>query len=695
MADSRVWLEENQREWDANDLDHLRALEEAKDLLQQWRENTKDEELGHKIRFHLKCLEKVLYINNRSSIDETNSSSSTAEEVVTESKQLLLELEDLSNEHALVPQHIIDSGADQSRAQSSLEELKNEISYMRLTVQLKLRAAIRALQEQEQGGTASFYQGVDEEEAFALCSAFKSIKRKVHSFAHLLELQSTMQEYIDKMKKKDKGKDPASSSSEEPSAEEVARQTAAMHAATMAVEMQHTLAVIRGELFELLGQPEDFVDDRTSMSEDEQDRNVKWLQQYGKPAQLQEEIGLIQHALLWGRKKKKKKGKFASNPKRERRLSNVTAPTPFHNESVLQYNYRVVEEKLNQLAGELHVPCLDVMLCRKYFLDDQSEENLIRLTEYVGILVDMRDGILELLKAVTQREEILYQLQKLSKVVEKGNFNRIDMQTSVFQWLFGLQQITLTVVEGIASWRKYLTRPFPFEWQGMNYLLKLHNDCRALDCGWLKTILPLKLTNFPLCSNLQSLSLFAPPDDLQSSSMAKQQTPNVDPAFTKRLKMAETIVRDEVQVQTSLVKELDALVDGRRFLPLVHCADIIPNCYTGIKLSDNVYKSWGPKLRKAIQQSEQGLTAMQKHADQIVEAGEKVPADRSASATPTGERIEREPSVVEQVRNSTPPPATGPPTKTLQADAPADSAPAAPLGAPASHQPTPIAADCP
>ena len=80
----------------------------------------------------------------------------------------------------------------------------------------------------------------------------------------------------------------------------------------------------------------------------------------------------------------------------------------------------------------------------------------------------------------------------------------------MLQLLYSLQRITLRIVEAIQQWRSRLTRPYAFEWRGINYIFKIIKDCQFIDTCDLNAILPLQLSTYPLCSNLSSLSLFGP-----------------------------------------------------------------------------------------------------------------------------------------------------------------------------------------
>ena len=74
---------------------------------------------------------------------------------------------------------------------------------------------------------------------------------------------------------------------------------------------------------------------------------------------------------------------------------------------------------------------------------------------------------LEVIKAIIAREKCLTELQEsvcaLSVAALKEKLTEIRIQTVV-------------VVETISAWRKRFVRPYPFNWEGLNYILRIPTD---------------------------------------------------------------------------------------------------------------------------------------------------------------------------------------------------------------------------
>ena len=84
-----------------------------------------------------------------------------------------------------------------------------------------------------------------------------------------------------------------------------------------------------------------------------------------------------------------------------------------------------------------------------------------------------------MLKTILLREGYLHRIEEVSMSKEA--------QTSVPQALPDLLDLmriaTVEVVEAIGKWRQAQARPLPFDWNGINYLLKLPSDMDFLgDC---------------------------------------------------------------------------------------------------------------------------------------------------------------------------------------------------------------------
>jgi hypothetical protein len=284
--------------------------------------------------------------------------------------------------------------------------------------------------------------------------------------------------------------------------------------------------------------------------------------------------------------------------------------------------YRIAEKRFYGLVSDVHLPQLDAQLFTKYFLKQKSPQRLDSLKDIVEKLEAHKLATLRILKAIQERESIMQSILATADAFGRRNITTLDAQTTVLQQLYRHQQITLSIIEGIFAWRNGLTRPYPFQYKGRNYLRKIVEDCEFLDSCQLKTILPLRVAQFPLCSNISALKMFhdkkgkggdaidgrsgklspvrspgKSPRKSQQRTPASQLPPN-DADQTARLRAAESLLFAEHGLQVRVMRELLALANKRQFVTLLSTPDIVPNCATGILVSD---PNWEGPLREWMQ----------------------------------------------------------------------------------------------
>eukprot|EP00992_Anisonema_acinus_P009972 TRINITY_DN6188_c0_g1_i2.p1 TRINITY_DN6188_c0_g1~~TRINITY_DN6188_c0_g1_i2.p1 ORF type:complete len:342 (-),score=54.71 TRINITY_DN6188_c0_g1_i2:144-1169(-) len=279
---------------------------------------------------------------------------------------------------------------------------------------------------------------------------------------------------------------------------------------------------------------------------------------------------------------------------------------PYERQRQLLEQFSVAESKFENMVIDLHIPFLDAKLFRKYFIAQKTEQNLANLQSVVSALSDHKQRTLLLLKCIFEREQIVNVIKVMAHDYAKGKLSTLEVQTKVLQLLHSLQQTTLRIVEGVHEWRARLTRPYSFEWRGINYFFKILKDCHFIDTCELNAVLPLQLAAHPLCSNLGSLSLFGPATKSDGSGVAitypmkvnKRSTmPQVTPEFQQRLQRAEAMLFSEHNLQVNLLKELSAISASGAFLTVLDVKTVVPNCCDGIRLNN---KLWDERVRRAL-----------------------------------------------------------------------------------------------
>lgn len=281
--------------------------------------------------------------------------------------------------------------------------------------------------------------------------------------------------------------------------------------------------------------------------------------------------------------------------------------------SGLEEEFATVAARFSTLATDCRLSFLEVKLYRKYFVDTnpKTPEKLNRLHLIVRTLEQHRQNTINVLKTVHEREQILDAIHgQIDRISSSANRNAsiLDFQSDGLHLIYLHQQVTLRVVEAIEAWRKPLTRPFPFVHQGENYFAKILADCGDISASSLGKILPVKLAQYPLCSDLPSLCLFATPNPAASVSKSggRQPPTRMTSEMASKINSAQAILLEELEIQKRLLRELEGLSTAGFFLPVLNLHSIIPSCTNGIRMSNH---EWEEQLRGAIAEAKEDLEA--------------------------------------------------------------------------------------
>ncbi len=288
--------------------------------------------------------------------------------------------------------------------------------------------------------------------------------------------------------------------------------------------------------------------------------------------------------------------------------------------------FAVMSARFTTLCSDCRLSFLEIKLYKKYFVDTipKTQEKLNRLKLIIDTLEKHRKNTINVLKTIHEREAIVDaingQIERISSSANR-NASILDFQSDGLHLIYLHQQVTLRVVEAVESWRRPLTRPFPFIHQGENYFAKILADATDISASSLGKILPVKLNQYPLCSDLPSLCLFATPNPAAAAGRSgaavgaggggKQPTSRVTSEMTQKINSAQAILLEEIETQKRLLRELEGLSTAGFFLPVLNLHSIIPSCSTGIRMSNH---EWEEQLREAIAEAKDDLESAQDRA---------------------------------------------------------------------------------
>mmetsp|Transcript_16151 Transcript_16151/g.28627 ORF Transcript_16151/g.28627 Transcript_16151/m.28627 type:complete len:357 (-) Transcript_16151:222-1292(-) len=272
-----------------------------------------------------------------------------------------------------------------------------------------------------------------------------------------------------------------------------------------------------------------------------------------------------------------------------------------------QQQFHLVENKFRKLCEDLHISFLDVKVYEKYVLSQRTPERLYKLCIVTKLLMEHKAHTMDVLRLVQHREVVVICIFALINDFAKGDIGTIELQDHVTRLMHSLQRLSLKVVEAVDSWREPLTRPFPFMFQRVNYLLKIITDNHVLSSSPLSGVLPLNLYEYPLCSQLPTIGHFTKALRGKSGVIQAPKTNGPPPAnkrWQMRLQYAEARLKQELSHQQSLVKEMQSLSSEGLFLPILN-TDVIPGCATGISLRSSTFQR---RLQQALQQAVAALS---------------------------------------------------------------------------------------
>ncbi|CCW67730.1 unnamed protein product [Phytomonas sp. Hart1] len=132
--------------------------------------------------------------------------------------------------------------------------------------------------------------------------------------------------------------------------------------------------------------------------------------------------------------------------------------------------------------------------------DPMAVEVLVgALSLIVGELQGHYRRTVAVLKSITRREDLMFKLIDASDAYEGGGCPLDQAQVGFLSILHDYQRATLQVVEALTTWRKSLTRPYPFYIHSspVNYLEQILEDGEAISGCPLGRSLSLHFGRFP------------------------------------------------------------------------------------------------------------------------------------------------------------------------------------------------------
>lgn len=271
--------------------------------------------------------------------------------------------------------------------------------------------------------------------------------------------------------------------------------------------------------------------------------------------------------------------------------------------------FRVANAAFTRLADDTRLPFLEVQLIRKYFIERRDTRSIATIERINVVLGEHRRQTLRILGMCQTRDTLVEDLMATIRQFKGRELTTLQFQTAALHLLYQHRQITLAIVEEVFAWREGLTRPFPFTFKGGNYFARILADCKAIDGAGIEQVLPLKMAEFPLCSNVQAISLFADADRSPTRGelpVSPERRAKRDAAIQERLRTAEVILLNEVAMQQRVFNELKEISEAGKFVTLLNIPDIIPDCSEGIPVSN---KQWDGLMRQSVARAQQQADA--------------------------------------------------------------------------------------
>lgn len=265
-----------------------------------------------------------------------------------------------------------------------------------------------------------------------------------------------------------------------------------------------------------------------------------------------------------------------------------------------------------RLAQDTKLPFLEVQLIRKYFLERRDTRSVRTIHRIINVMEEHRRQTLRILGMCQARDVLVEDIMKLIGTFKSRAITTLEFQTAALKALYTHRQMTLAIVEDVFAWREALTRPFPFTYKGTNYFTKIIADCERIEGAGIEQVLPLRLSDFPLCSNVQAISLFgdgsaaAAAGGAGKDSISPERKKKKEKAMQDRLRTAEVILLNEPTMQQRIFAELKEVADEGRFVTLLNIPAIIPECATGIPVSN---KHWDALMKDSIARAQEKAEA--------------------------------------------------------------------------------------
>eukprot|EP00698_Gefionella_okellyi_P013087 TRINITY_DN3560_c0_g1_i2.p1 TRINITY_DN3560_c0_g1~~TRINITY_DN3560_c0_g1_i2.p1 ORF type:complete len:492 (+),score=100.05 TRINITY_DN3560_c0_g1_i2:418-1893(+) len=204
--------------------------------------------------------------------------------------------------------------------------------------------------------------------------------------------------------------------------------------------------------------------------------------------------------------------------------------------------------RLASLWQELHIPRREQELFARQFFDPPSPANHAHISLQISRLLEHRSATLEVLKSIDIRETHLSQLHELAGIMAEMrqggsdySFRGIDageLGAEVGKVLGALRWVTVECTEAMLAWRHGLTRPYPFLWKGLNYMIKMLTDIDFIHTSDLGRLVTFAQANNPLLLPTEP-----------GGQRSRRALAGCSELQMQRIRAAERVIMDEENVQ--------------------------------------------------------------------------------------------------------------------------------------------------
>lgn len=298
--------------------------------------------------------------------------------------------------------------------------------------------------------------------------------------------------------------------------------------------------------------------------------------------------------------------------------------------TILDLMFEQLQERIQNLWQELKIPNPERQFYKKTLLNSPVESiaQCRELADYVEHMQQHKEATKVVLRAISIREKALkkcydvliavhrkYGTQALpetknlrrsmsaNKVVLLSQQLGMDQKQQVFwkeELIFSLDEVrcaSLEVIKCIQQWRRTMWRPHPFNWRGINYLLKMKQDMAVLQTdSYVQTLalVPLHL------HDLQCI-VFLSQESFGNSRLSKgyrddttiqdqeREVEGETSGYIKglinefcnnidfdELEAAASIVKQEENLEQAILSERTALTSKGVFIPLLRSSKMVP-----------------------------------------------------------------------------------------------------------------------